>query len=120
MIVPLLALLLVAWNFEPGIDHDKLKVLAMQVAFFGAFMGAFVFWLVGSDVSRWVAAHGAATEQIEMGNYDVHIQQKRPDECGRLSDSFNDMAAALGRARHVYETMGQIVSPEIRDDILQN
>jgi adenylate cyclase len=120
MIVPLLALLLVAWNFEPGFDHQNLKWLAVQVTLFGAASGAFVFWLVGYDIGRWVVAHSAATEKIEAENYDVHIDQKRPDEWGRLTDRFNDMVDALARARRVRETFGQFVGAEERDDILQN
>jgi adenylate cyclase len=95
-------------------------MLALIVTIIGAGSGAFVFWLVGYDISRWVNSHAEATEQIEMGNFDVYIRQKRPDEFGRLNDRFNDMASALGRARQVYQTFGQIVSPEIRDEILQN
>jgi adenylate cyclase len=123
MVVPLVALVLVAWNFEAGLPEtecDDLRQLAARVAVIGAGSGALVFWLVGFDVGRWVKIHADATERVEMGNYDVVIHQKRPDEFGRLNDRFNDMAAALGRARQVYQTFGQIVSPEIRDEILQN
>jgi adenylate cyclase len=123
MLVPLLALLLVAWNFDAGLpaqEYDNLRRLAVLVAVIGAGSSAFIFWLVGYDVSRWVNTHAEATGRIEMGNYDVCIQQKRPDEFGLLNDRFNDMVAALGRARQVYHTFGQIVSPEIRDEILQN
>jgi adenylate cyclase len=123
MVVPLLALLLVALNFDAGLpqhQYDALRMLALQVTVIGIGSGAIVFWLVGLDVSRWVNVHAEATERIEMGNYDVYIPQKRPDEFGLLNDRFNDMAAALGRARQVYQTFGQLVSPEIRDEILQN
>lgn len=119
--VPLLALLMVAVNFdESRNDHGELRQLAFQVAIVGGGYGALVFWLVGRDVQGWVVAHAAATEQIEQGNYDVHVYLQRPDEWGQLTDRFNDMAAALGRARQLRETFGQFVSPEVRDDILQN
>jgi adenylate cyclase len=75
---------------------------------------------VGTDIRSWVAAHAAATEQVEMDNLDIHIEQRRPDEWGLLTDRFNDMVAALARARQVRETFGQFVSPKVRDDILQN
>jgi adenylate cyclase len=119
--VPLLALLLVAWNFgsHKG-DRSDLQQLAVFVAVVGGASGAGIFWLVGRDVYRWVAAHASAAEQIEMGNLDVHVEQLRPDEWGQLTDRFNDMVSALGRARQMRETFGQFVSPEIRDDILQN
>jgi adenylate cyclase len=122
MVVPLLALLLVALNFDASRaeDYGKLHFIAIGVTLIGALSGSFVFWLVGSDISRWVTTHARATEQIELENYDVHIEQKRPDEFGRLNDSFNDMAGALARARQMRETFGQFVGPEERDDILQN
>ncbi len=119
--VPLLALLLVALNIRPdGPDTEKLKDLATLVTVIGGLSGGFIFWLVGSDLSRWVSAHAAATEQIELDNYDVHIQERRPDEWGQLTDRFNDMVFALGRARQMRETFGQFVDPEIRDDVMEN
>ena len=116
--VPLLALWLVAWNFnDQRGDTASLKGLALLVTVIGLALGFFMFWLVGSDVTKWVAAHATATEQIELGNYHVYIQERRPDEWGQLTDRFNDMVAALGRARQMRETFGQFVSPEVRDEI---
>jgi adenylate cyclase len=65
-------------------------------------------------------AHAAATEQVALENYDVRIREQRPDELGRLTDHFNDMAAALGRARLMRETFGQFVHPEVRDLVLDH
>jgi adenylate cyclase len=119
--VPLLALWLVAWNLnDQRGDTTDLQILAVFVTVIGLTLGFFLFWLVGSDINKWVAVHATATEQIELGNFDVHIWETRPDEWGQLTDSFNDMAAALGRARRMRETFGQIVSPEVRDDIMEN
>jgi adenylate cyclase len=119
--VPLLALWLVAWNFnDQRGDTAKLQVLALVVTAIGLALGFFLFWLVGSDVNKWVTAHAAATEQIEVGNYDVRIPESRPDEWGQLTDRFNDMATALGLARRTRETVGQFIGPEVLDDILEN
>jgi adenylate cyclase len=119
--VPLLALWLVAWNLnDQHGDTTDLQVLAVSVTVIGLSLGFFLFWLVGSDITKWVAVHGAATEQVELGNFDMHIKERRPDEWGQLTDRFNDMASALGRARRMRETFGQIVSPEVRDDIIEN
>ena len=43
-----------------------------------------------------------------------------PDEWGSLTNHFNDMAGALGRAEHLRETFGQFVSPEVRDQIVEH
>ena len=77
--VPLLALLLVALNIRAdGPDTEKLKSLATLVTVIGGLSGAFIFWLVGSDLSKWVRAHATATEQIELDNYDVPHPGARP------------------------------------------
>lgn len=78
----------------------------------------FIFGLMGHDLRHWVKVHAAATEQISHGNFEVRIAEQRPDEWGRLTNHFNDMARALSRAREESETFGQFVSPEVRDQIL--
>jgi adenylate cyclase len=120
--VPLVALLLVALNIDDRRpDNGDLRWLAGGVALVGGLLGGFVFWMVGNDIRRWVVAHAAATEQIEMGNLDIHVREQRPDEWGQLTDRFNDMIAALARAKQMRETFGEFVGgPEIRDDIVQN
>jgi adenylate cyclase len=119
--VPLLALLLVALDININDkDTTSLKALAGFVTVIGGASGGFVFWLVGSDINKWVACHATATEQIEFGNYDVNIPERRPDEWGQLTDRFNDMASALTRAQREHETFGQFIGPEVRDDIMDN
>src|SRR5262249_5111177 len=118
--MPLVALLAVTSNFGQGRgDAQTLKRLAWEVAAVRAPSGALIFLFVGRDVLRWIDRHAAATEQIELGNLDVQIAERRPDEWGQLTDRFNDMAAALRRARTEHETFGQLVHPEARDLILE-
>jgi adenylate cyclase len=118
--VPLLALCLVALNFDGRReDESELHFLALGVTAVGLLFGGFVFYLVGHDIRAWLAQHTATTEQVEIENLNVHISQLRPDEFGRLTDRVNDMIAGLRRARQLRDSFGQIVSPEIRD-ILQN
>ena len=119
--VPLVALWLVAVNLsDANRDTTNLQTLALLVMVIGGSSGLFIFWLVGSDLWKWVEAHETATEQVELGNFEVHVQEQRPDEWGQLTDRFNDMVAALARAKYTRELLGQIVSPEVRDDLLQN
>jgi adenylate cyclase len=120
-LMPLVALLAVAWNFgQPHQDAARLQRLAAEVAVVCGLSGGLIFRFVGRDVHEWIRAHAAATEQVEQGNLDVYLPQKRPDEFGRLTDRFNDMAAALRRAREERETFGQIVSPRVRDAIVEH
>jgi len=118
-LMPLIALLVVAQNFEEDRDHVALRRLATVVTLVGVGSGGIISYLVGRQLHRWIKAQAAATEQIALGRFDVRVPQKRPDEWGRLTDDFNDMAAALGRAQVMRETFGQIVGPRVRDSILE-
>jgi adenylate cyclase len=120
-LVPLLVLLVVTLNFTAWEDHPagELSLIVGTVVAASAASGGVISWLVGRSLLHWVGLHEAGTEEIARGNYDVRILEQRPDEWGRLTDHFNDMAAALGRARHLREMFGQFLSPEVRDEILQ-
>ncbi len=121
-VVPLVALLAVALNFSP---HDRghfgeLRGLAVAAAACGIASSALISALVSRNLVFWVRAHTAATEEITRGNYGHRIAEKRPDEFGRLTDHFNDMAGGLGRGRELRNQMGQMVGPEMRDFILEH
>jgi adenylate cyclase len=123
--VPQAALLAVAVNFAfvPLDRFEPLRLVAVGVAVGVAVVAslstAVIHSFVGSMLVRWVGAHAEATEQIALENYEVRIPEQRPDEWGKLTDRFNDMAAALGRLKHARETLGQVVDPEVRDELLE-
>ncbi len=117
-VLTLLVVTLTLTDLPPGSAGD-LRQLALGVAVVSAASGGMIAWLVGRNLLSWMMAHAAATEQIAGGNYAVRVREQRPDEWGRLTDRFNDMAAALDRAQHLRETFGQFVSPDVRDEILQ-
>jgi adenylate cyclase len=79
---------------------------------------AVIFNLVGRDLLHWLNLHAAATGEIAHSNFAVRIEEQRPDEWGRLTNHFNDMAAALGRAEELRDTFGQFVGPDVRDEIM--
>jgi adenylate cyclase len=118
-LVPLIALLVVELNATP--DHapwlDDLRRLALGVTVVGVVCSAVIGAITGRTLLTWLKAHGAATDQLSAGNYDYRIEEKRPGEFGRLTDRFNDMAAELGRGRQDRETFGQMVGPEVRDEM---
>lgn len=117
---PLVALLAVAVNFGSDCaDPDGLVGLALGVALVGTASGTLILYVVGRDIEGWMHQHAAATERLGQGDYDVWIPDQRPDEWGSLTDCFNDMAAALRRARQVRETFGEFVNPEVRDALLE-
>jgi adenylate cyclase len=85
----------------------------------GVVSSAVIGAVTGRTLLSWMSAHAAATDQIAAGHYEHRIEEKRPGEFGRLTDRFNDMAADLARARLMHETFGQMVGPEVRDEILE-
>jgi adenylate cyclase len=119
-VMPLVALLVVAGNFlSPLHDKGELVLLAWAVGLVGAFFGGFIFWIGGYNILQWIRAHEAATEELKRENFDYRIADKRPDEWGKLTDRFNDMAAELGRGKEVRETLGQVVGPDVGEVILK-
>jgi adenylate cyclase len=120
-LVPLTALLVVELNSSK--EHinwlDDLRRLALGVTAVAVVSSAIIGAVTGRTLLSWMKAHAAATEQIAAGNYDYRIEEKRPGEFGRLTDRFNDMAAQLGRARLMRETFGQMVGPEVRDEVIE-
>jgi adenylate cyclase len=119
-LAPMVAVLAVTLNFtdDQSSNFPVLRVLALGTAVVCLMASGVIAWVVGRDLLVWLRTHEYATEQIARGRDDYRIDVKRPDEFGRLSDGFNDMAAALGRARHLRETFGQFVRPDVRDEIL--
>jgi adenylate cyclase len=121
-VVPLVAVLAVALNFtaQNQAYFGQLRGLAVAAALCGIASSGLISWLVGRNLVSWLHAHTAATEEIALGNYRYRIGDKRPDEFGRLTDHFNDMAFQLGRGEQVREQMGQMVGPDMRDFILEH
>jgi adenylate cyclase len=120
-LLPLCALLVVALNatVAHGPWLADLRRLALGVAVVGVVSSALIGAITGWMLLSWIKAHAAATAQIAAGNYDHHIDEKRPGELGQLTDRFNDMTAELARGRYLRETFGQMVGPEVRDEILE-
>ncbi|HEV3257923.1 MAG TPA: adenylate/guanylate cyclase domain-containing protein [Gemmataceae bacterium] len=117
--VPMAALLTVALNFTAAKrDFNELRGLAIGVFIVAGGSAALIAWMVGENLRRWLSAHSQATEQIAMGDDEIRIRELRHDEWGKLTDRFNEMAAALGRARYVRETFGQFVGVDLLEEIL--
>jgi adenylate cyclase len=117
-LVPLIALLVVELNaIRDDQWLDDLRRLALGVTVVGVVSSAVIGVITGRTLLTWLKAHCEATDQLAAGNYDYRIEEKRPGEFGRLTDRFNDMAAELARARLESDTFGQMVGPEVRDEM---
>lgn len=51
-------------------------------------------------ITQSIARMSAATEQIAAGQFNVHLEERRRDELGNLSDSINRMAGQLATLVH--------------------
>jgi adenylate cyclase len=120
-LVPLVALLVVELNAtkDDSSRLDDLRRLALGVTAVAVVSSAVIGAVTGRTLLTWMRAHALATEQVAAGNYDHRIEEKRPGEFGLLTDRFNDMAAELARARLIRDTLGQMVGPEVRDEVLE-
>ena len=58
-------------------------------------------------------------KKIANGEYNIKTGITTGDELGVLSDTFNDMAISLKEKEIMYDTFGKIVTPEIRNWLLQ-
>ena len=114
--MPLVALFLLALNFAQG--NTTYITFAWIVFIIGSISAGIIFFSMGMGLFRWLMAHQTGTDEIAAGNLKYRIHEKRPDEWGKLTDQFNDMAEALEDAEHMRETFGQIKHPAVRDAII--
>ena len=82
-----------------------------------AITGGGIFWLVGEICNAGFNCR--RRDRRSPRNFEIRIEHPRPDEWGRLTNRFNDMATSLSQAWESHETLGQLVSPEVRDQILR-
>ena len=118
-LMPMAALLVVALHFPTAPDKFSRYSLSLGIlVVLGAFSGGLIFWLVAHYLWRWIQLQTHAMGEIARGNFDIRIDQPRSDEWGWLTNHLNDMAVSLNQTWESHETLGQLVSPEVRDEIL--
>jgi adenylate cyclase len=113
--MPMVAIVVLAGNVA---DSQLRSDFILTVAG-GLISGGLISYLVGRSLRRWLRDHQQASERIARGDLTTRVGEKRPDEWGKLTDRFNDMAEGLEQAEKEHETFGQIVHPKIRDALLQ-
>jgi len=119
-LIPMVAILSVAYSFPSRPEeYGAFYIFAAGLVVVSAVSSIVVFWLVGRDLWHWIQLHSEATSLVAKGDFEVRIDNPRPDEWGALTNHFNDMAISLNQAWESHETLGQLVSPEVRDQILR-
>lgn len=114
-LMPMVAVVVLA----SSVQDASLRVDLYLTVAGGLFSGGLISLLVGWSLWRWLGQHRAASEQLARGELTARVAEQRPDEWGRLTDAFNDMAAALERARDEHEVFGQFLNPRVRDAVLE-
>lgn len=75
---------------------------------------------IARSVSRPVVALVGHTQRIARGDYSVRNTTYRPDELGRLSLAFDDMARGLDERDRVRDLLDKNVSPEVAAALLRD
>jgi len=80
-------------------------------------VGAF---LLGRRIARPIHELIRASREIQAGNYDYRITERRGDELGQLMNAFNEMAAGLRKKVQVEQAFSRFVPENVAKQMLSN
>jgi len=83
-------------------------------------LGALAAYLLAGLFSRPILALVEGVRAIGRGHLDQHIDLKRNDELGVLTDAFNDMASSLREKEYIKNTFERYVSQPLAREILKH
>ncbi|MBR1639479.1 MAG: adenylate/guanylate cyclase domain-containing protein [Treponema sp.] len=96
------------------VDSYSDLIVAMELLLLG-----FILTLIFSGFfSKPLKKLTAFANLISEGHYDCRTQICSNDEMGVLGDSFNAMAKSLKEKEFMHDTFGKIVTPQVRDYLL--
>jgi class 3 adenylate cyclase len=102
--------------------HDEIHDLRRSAAGLGLLALAVALLLVtfvSRGLSGPVSSLVTAAQEVEKGNYEVRVPVTR-DELGRLSQSFNDMAAGLALQEKYRSVLNAVADRTIADRLIDN
>jgi class 3 adenylate cyclase len=102
--------------------HDEIHDLRRSAAGLGLLALAVALLLVtfvSRGLSGPVSSLVAAAQEVEKGNYEVRVPVTR-DELGRLSQSFNDMAAGLALQEKYRSVLNAVADRTIAGRLIDN
>ena len=86
--------------------EKEIATAQRQIVYIGLgtiIIGAIIAYLLATFISLPIRKITARMEQVSKGDLDTILDIKRNDEIGNLVNSFNQMAADLGRHRKHFE-----------------
>jgi class 3 adenylate cyclase len=107
--------------------HSRAPLLAQQRELRWNIAGLGLLGLCGALLLSLILAHGltnpinqlvAATNEIERGNYAVKVPVRAADEVGRLTESFNEMAAGLLLKEKYRSVLDMVADKNIAEDLM--
>ena len=102
--------------------HDEIHDLRRSAAGLGLLalaVALLLVTLVSRGLSGPVSSLVAAAQEVEKGNYEVRVPVTR-DELGRLSQSFNDMAAGLALQEKYRSVLNAVADRTIAGRLIDN
>ncbi|HXV76366.1 MAG TPA: adenylate/guanylate cyclase domain-containing protein, partial [Candidatus Polarisedimenticolaceae bacterium] len=98
--------------------HRRLRRVLIGLFFAALAVGLLFSLRLAASVSRPVLRLAAAAGRVERGDYRVSVVPERPDEIGRLTESFNHMTRGLAERDHVRDLLGKVVSPAVAHELI--
>lgn len=111
-----LALGLVPLVWAVGAVHSRWLAALIGLAALGS-AGLVVAWFVHRCILRPLQELAGALERMGQGDLSAQVPVERPDEIGRLAETFNAMVARLRRANQDYLEVLAFVSHELKHPI---
>ncbi len=74
---------------------ENFRVLSIIVPLFSFITGIIIIFIIINYITQPLTELTKATEQVAMGNFDIHIDSKTKDEVGFLNETFNKMSDKL-------------------------
>lgn len=101
-----------------SLSHLKKRAYVMSLAVFVA--SIVIGILMSNHITRPIHSLMEGLERVKGGEFGVRIKSKRPDELGKLVDSFNEMSQGLKEKEAIRHAFERYVPREIAHQIMKS
>ncbi|MBF0621210.1 MAG: adenylate/guanylate cyclase domain-containing protein [Magnetococcales bacterium] len=119
-VTPVMMMVLMSFRFvyEGYTDRGAaIEVLFLGVSFVLA--GMTVAWFYGRRLRKDCECLLEAVDSISSGQFQVAVDDSRPDELGRVALGVNEMAKGLAQRERIRDAFGRFVNPEVAASFLK-